>query len=161
MIAAFALAVALDSSTPDPNATVNIDGIAVTSAHVDELLRAFRGSHQSDAIAIQVKTKPTSEMPWYDPHWHYAGSSVDSSSVVHAEVWVNEIDVHAKDHYAVVGIAAGVLLADMESGFAGPYWKEFYAAEASRDKLAAARGDNPFVHRDTAAELIAEAIVDH
>jgi hypothetical protein len=155
-----ALALATDTATADPNATANVDGIVVTVANLQTLFEAYRNSQGGGAISIKIESKPAAQMPWYDPHWHYVGSSGGPSTGIVGDVWVNADDMHAKNHYAKVGIVAGILLMDMESGFAGPYWQKFYAAEASRDQEAAARGDNPSLHRDSAADRIAEALVN-
>lgn len=148
---------------PDPNATVSVDGIHVTVAHIRELYDAYKSAKTSDIIHVIFAPKPTKAMPWYDPHWHYAGSKVEGSSVIHSTVWVNADDARADStsRELVVGMAAGILLSCMDSGFAGPYWKKFYDVEAQRDVQAAARGDNPSLHRDTAAAQIADAIIQH
>jgi hypothetical protein len=156
-----AASIAFADATPDPNAAVVIDGIRVSVTHVRELFEAYKAAKTSDAIEITFAPKPTKAMPWYDPHWHYAGSKVEGSSLIHSTVWVNADDARADStsRELVVGMAAGILLSCMDSGYAGPYWKKFYDAEAERDVKAAARGDNPFVHRDSAAAQVAEAII--
>jgi len=155
-----AFAIALGATAGDANATVSIDGISVAASHVHELYQAFQASQSTTQLGIKIENKPATQMPWYDPHWHYAGTQSGSPAV--ATVWINGDDVaagDAKTHDVVVGITAGVLLSIMDSGFAGPFWKEFYDTEAARDANAAARGDNPFIHRDESAVEIAQAIV--
>jgi hypothetical protein len=165
MFAFIAAAVLFFSQTATAaSSTVNLDGIAVPQAQVQALISAFLAAKTSGKISVEVDRKPDASMPAYDPHWHYVESSVNSTGGILSEVWICQSDVDASKtgpgkHEAAVEIAAGILLAVMDSGYAGPYWKQFYDVEASRDKNDAASTGNPSYHRDTVAVQIASAML--
>lgn len=75
----------------------------------------------------------------------------------HADAVAAKTDAGA--HEGAVEIASGILLALMDSGVAGTYWKQFYDYEAARDKNDAPSSGNPNFHRESAAVQIASGML--
>ena len=143
-------------ATPDPNEIIVLDGTAVTVAQLKVLDDAFDSSKTSDAIEIRFDPKPQSAMPTYDPLWHYAGSSVHADGVIYSDVWISK--TVTPNHSTVVDAAAGIVMAIMDSGFAGTFWKSFYDAEARKDATDLGQTGNPLYHREAVALRIASAL---
>jgi len=158
MLVAVLMAASLlsDPGTPDPNEVIMLDGTAVTVAQLKALDDAFQASKTSDAIEISFDPKPQSAMPSYDPIWHYAGSSVHSNGVIYSDVWMSK--TVTPNHQAVVYAAAGILMAIMDSGFGGTFWKSFYDAEGRKDAADLGRTGNPLYHREAVALRLASAL---
>src|SRR5215467_5007876 len=130
--------------TASPADSIVLDGTVVSVAHMKELFNAFQLSRTSPHIIINVIEKPTSAMP-NGAVWHYAGSK-SAATHVDSWVWIDKSAPHTSEsdqRVIAAGIAAGIMLAIMDSGFAGQYWKQFYDAEAAKDKSDAARGGDP------------------
>lgn len=147
-------------TTPNPTDTIVLDGTVVSVAHMKELFDAFQLAKTSDRIDINILSKPASAMP-NGALWHYAGSKVHGSRV-DSWVWINKaaVDVSNPDQRRIAtGMAAGILLAIMDSGFAGAFWKQFYDAEARKDAAEAAQGGDAFAHREAVAQRVGNAIV--
>ena len=153
---AYVMALALAAADPDPSSIIMLDGTAVTVAQLKVLNDAFFEVKTSDVIDVNVLAKPPSAMPSYDPLWHYAGSTVGPSGHITSVVWITKTPQDA--HAALVEVAAGILLAVMDSGFAGTSWKSFYDKEVQKDKADLARTGNPFAHRDAVALRLALAM---
>jgi len=150
------------AETASPTDSIVLDGTVVSVAHMMELFNAFQLSRTSPRILINVIEKPTTAMP-NGALWHYAGSK-PAANHVDSWVWIDKSAPHTSDadqRVLASGIAAGILLAIMDSGFAGPFWKEFYDAEAAKDRTDAAQGGDPFGHRNAVAQRIGNAMVGH
>ena len=152
---------------PSPTATaspesIDLDGTAVSLDHVKELFDAFQRSRTSPRIIINVIDKPAAAMP-RGALWHYAGSK---PAATHVDTWV-WIDKAAPrkseaDQLALAaGMAAGIFLSIMDTGFAGPFWKQFYDTEAAKDAADAVHGGDPFGHRNAVAQRLGNAILSH
>ena len=125
-----ALAIAGATSSSAPAEDLNVDGLAVPASQLQSLMATFLSAKSSGKIAVTVDAKPDASMPAYDQHWHYAGSQIDQAGDVKSEVWISDDDVTAAKsaagkHEEAVEIASGILLALMDSGIAGSYWKDF------------------------------------
>lgn len=158
MLAAVLVAASLlsDQGTPDPNSTIMLDGTTVTVAQLKVLNDAFESSKTSSAIEISFESKAQSSMPSYDPLWHYAGSSIKTSGVIYSDVWISK--AVTSTHQGVVYMAAGILMAIMDSGFGGTFWKSFYDAEGRKDATDLGQTANPLYHREAVALKIASAM---
>jgi hypothetical protein len=150
------------AETASPSDSIVLDGTVVSAAHMMGLFNAFQLSRTSPRIVINVIEKPTAAMP-NGALWHYAGSK-PAATRVNSWVWIDKSAPHTSDadqRMLASGIAAGIMLAIMDSGFAGAFWKQFYDEEAAKDKSDAARGGDPFGHRDAVAQRIGNAMVGH
>jgi hypothetical protein len=149
-------------STPSPADTIVLDGTVVSLARMKELFDAFQLSKTSDRIVINIIGKPATAMP-NGALWHYAGSK-PAATHVNSWVWIDNAAPHTSDadqRVIAAGMAAGMLLAIMDSGFAGAFWKQFYDTETAKDAADAAHGGDPFGHRDAVAQRIGNAMISH
>jgi hypothetical protein len=149
-------------ATPSPADAIVLDGTIVSLVHMKDLFDAFQLSKTSDRIVINIVGKPTSAMP-NGALWHYAGSK-SAATHVDSWIWIDKAAPHtseADQRVIAAGMAAGMILAVMDSGFAGAFWKQFYDAEATKDAADAAQGGNPFGHRDAVAQRIGNAMISH
>jgi hypothetical protein len=150
------------NTSPNPDDTIVLDGTVVSVVHMKDLFNAFQLARTSDKIDIHILSKPASAMP-NGALWHYAGSK-GSDKRVDSWVWINKAatDVSKPDEKGIAaGMAAGIILAVMDSGFAGPFWKQFYDTEARKDAAEAAQGGDAFAHRDAVAQRIGNAMISH
>jgi hypothetical protein len=147
-------------NAPSPTGSIELDGTVVSVTHLQDLFNAFQRAKTSERIVINVVGKPTSAMP-RGALWHYAGSK-SAATHVDSWVWLDNGAPHAtaaEQRTIAAGIAAGMLLAIMDSGFAGAFWKQFYDAEAAKDAIEASAGGDPFGHRDAVAQRMGDAMV--
>jgi len=147
---------------PSPADTIILDGTVVTVAQMKDLFDAFQLAKTSNRIVINILGKPASAMP-NGALWHYAGSK-PAATHVDSWVWIDKAAPHSTDaeqRVIAAGMAAGMLLAIMDTGFAGSFWKQFYDSEAAKDAADAANGGDPFGHRNAVAQRIGNAMIAH
>jgi hypothetical protein len=147
-------------ATPSPSDSIDLDGTVISVAHMQDLFSAFQRARTSERIVINIISKPASAMP-NGALWHYAGSK-PAATHVDSWVWIDKSAPHASDaeqRRIAAGIAAGMLLAIMDSGFAGAFWKQFYDAEAAKDAFEASAGADPFNHRNAVGQRLGNAMI--
>lgn len=155
-MASLALALMIFVANPSADGSVVLDGTTISESHMRELFDAYQASRTSNRIVINILTKQS------PMHWEYGGYHV-VNQVINATVWINKSDADAgpaAKHTVLLGVVAGMMLAVMDSGFAGTFWKQFYDTEASLDAALGTPGNPSFAHRGSVAERLAQSIVD-
>ncbi|HEX5275097.1 MAG TPA: hypothetical protein VFW34_07465 [Candidatus Rubrimentiphilum sp.] len=134
---------------------VQIEGVTITTGDVRRLFEALRAALKPDdkTIPIIVSVKKASEMPSYDPQYHYLGISQDAKGARQMRVWLNK-DLSAKD--STNAIAAAFFLAITDGGYAGPAFKTLYDVFDKEDAQLPANAPDPFLNR----HRFAAALVD-
>jgi hypothetical protein len=127
-------------------ADVQIDGVTVTSADVMTLLTALHTAlnPKDTTIPIVVSLKPASDMPSYDPAWHYSGIAASQAGPKTLSVWFNR---DLKGPALETAIAQAFLLALTDGGFGGATFKEIYDAAAAKDAQLPATATDPYLNR--------------
>lgn len=88
-------------------------------------------------------TKPQSEMPAYDPDWHYVSSTMKDGYPV-ITIWVSD-RLGGKAPFSLMETTA--LLGLLDSGFGGADWQKIYAYSLARDKAQGPNAADPYKNR--------------
>jgi hypothetical protein len=135
-----------------------IEGVTVTNADITQLLTALHTALKPNdsTIPIIVSLKAPSEMPSYDPQWHYVGMQKEQNSGVNAMiVWVNS-DLKGADQQNA--IASSFLLALTDGGYGGTAFKQLYDIYAGKDAQLPSTAPDPFLNRHKFAEALAKMV---
>jgi hypothetical protein len=141
--------------------SVQIEGVTITA---DDMRRLFAALNlalkpNDSTIPILVSMKKASEMPPYDPQYHYLGISKDAKGARQMRVWING-DLSDKD--STDAIAAAFFLAIADGGYAGPAFKSLYDVFAKEDAQLSPNAPDPFLNRHRfAAALVKELNSTH
>ena len=126
--------------------SVQIEGVTITSQDLRQFFGALHTAMQPNdmTIPIVVSVKKTSDMPSYDPQYHYAGNRRDAKGASVFNVWING-DLKEKDQENA--LAAGFMLAIADGGFGGADFKKLYDVFAKEDAQIPANAPDPFLNR--------------
>jgi hypothetical protein len=137
--------------------SVQIEGVTITASDVSQLLDSLHKALSPDdnSIAVVISLKKPSEMPAYDPRWHYAGITEDKPGVPTMHVWI-EADLKGADLQNA--IEAGIMLALTDGGYGGPSFKKLYDIYAQEDAQLPANVPDPFLNRHKFAIALANML---
>jgi hypothetical protein len=141
------------SPTPSPGAQSSKD-IQFTAHDVATLLKATHDAESSPNVTIDLVGKDASDMPTYDPIFHFAGVDAKSGA---ATIWIMKSP--PKTPAGAQALRAAMELACMATGFAGPQWKGVYDQVAAWDGALPANAPNPYKYRLALTARI-QAIID-
>jgi hypothetical protein len=130
--------------------------LSFTGSDVAQLYKAVDAIETSDGILLNISMKPAAQMPSYDLIAHYAGQ-VPNGKPHEAALWMSSaLDSKSARHRRALHDA--MELAVMDSGIAGPKWKQIYDAAASADtKLPPAEPDR-YKNRHLVTQLVQNAV---
>ena len=113
-----------------------------TKAQIAALLKAVVDADKSPKITIDVSGKSAQDMPAYDPIVHYAGLD---PATQHPQIWL--LTNGPRSEEAVTAFNSAMMLAVMDSGFAGAAWKAYYDRLAAEDAALPPGSKNPYLNR--------------
>ncbi|HEV3090554.1 MAG TPA: hypothetical protein VGX91_03820 [Candidatus Cybelea sp.] len=130
-----------------------IEGVTITAADITQLLTALHKALKPNdsTIPIMVSLKSSSEMPAYDPQWHYAGIQEQSNGVKAMSVW---IDSGLKGTDQQNAIEASFLLALTDGGYGGKAFKQLYDIYAAKDAQLPPSSPDPALNRQKYAAAL-------
>jgi hypothetical protein len=131
-----------------------IEGVTVTSTDITQLQTALHTALRPNdsTIPIMVSLKPPSDMPLYDPVWHYVGIQQQNESPKAMVVWINS---NLKGQELQNAIASSFLLALADGGYGGTAFKQLYDIYAAKDAQLPANAPDPFLNRRKFAAALA------
>lgn len=128
-----------------------------TGPELAQLFKALGDIQTSPDILVNVSSKPSGEMPSYDPVCHYAGITAEPKGKT-ANVWCASTASEAAVRRAAAG---ALLLAIMDYGFAGPKWKATYDMLAAKDGALPASETNRYLNRLLVVQQLLKIIDDN
>jgi hypothetical protein len=134
-----------------------IEGVSITQKDLDQLFAAFRLALKPNdhTIPILIDIKKSSEMPAYDPQYHYIGATLDAKGARTFEFWVNG-DLQKADLQNA--ITSGVFLAITDGGYAGSAFKSLYDLYQKEDSQLPANAPDPFLRRQKFAAALVKLL---
>lgn len=134
-----------------------IEGVTITRADIAQLLTALHTALKPNdsTIPIVVSLKAPSEMPAYDPQWHYAGIQEQNSGVRAMTIWINSNLKSADQQNA---IEASFLLALTDGGYGGKAFKQLYDIYAAKDAQLPPDAPDPFLNRQKFAAALVNIV---
>jgi hypothetical protein len=146
LLAALILMISAYANAPAATDSVQIEGITITANDMQRLFSALDLALKPNdsTIPIFVSMKKPSEMPSYDPQYHYLGMSLDAKGSRQMHVWINSA---LSDKESTNAIAAAFFLAITDGGYAGPAFKSLYDVFAKEDAQLATGAPDPFLNR--------------
>ena len=127
--------------TPVPQYPTSLQ-YKITPADAAKLLQATRDIETDRESKLIVVSKAATDMPNYDPLFHYAG--IDP--IMHVPVIWMSSNVTRRQADSEAKLAA-LELACMDSGLAGPWWKSLYDSLESYDAHLAVTQTNRYFSR--------------
>jgi hypothetical protein len=130
-----------------------IEGVTITPADITQLLTALHTALKPNdsTIPIMVSLKSSSEMPAYDPQWHYAGIQEQSNGVKAMNVW---IDSTLKGTDQQNAIEASFLLALTDGVYGGKAFKQLFDIYAAKDAQLPSNSPDPALNRQKYAAAL-------
>ena len=133
-----------------------IEGVTVTNGDVTQLLTALHTALKPNdsTIPVIVSLKAPTEMPSYDPQWHYVGIQQQQNNGVKAMVvWFNS-GLKGADLQAA--IVSAFLLALADGGYGGTAFKQLYDIYAAKDGQLPPNAPDPYLNRHKFAAALAK-----
>lgn len=139
--------------SPNPAASVHIEGVTVTSQDIAQLYAAFKLALKPNdkTIPIVVVLKPAGDMPAYDKDWHYDGMRATKNGTKTMYAWINQSLTGIAMQNA---IAAATLLAITDGGYAGAAFKQLYDIYAAEDAQLPPSAPDPYLNRHRFADAL-------
>lgn len=134
-----------------------IEGVTVTNADITQLLTALHTALKPNdsTIPVVVSLKAPSEMPAYDPQWHYVGIQEQQGGVKAMVVWFNS---GLKGADLQTAITTAFLLAITDGGYAGTAFKQLYDIYSAKDAQLPANVSDPYLNRHKFAAALAKMV---
>jgi len=131
-----------------------LDGMSFTPQDVSQLLGGMHSAPGSSVhVQVNVIQKSAADMPPYDPARHYVRAVIGPDGAPQITLWIGP---NLKDPNVVAGMLAGALLGLVDSGYAGPKWKQLYDRVAAQDKALGPSAADPFMNRRSLAMRLAK-----
>lgn len=145
-------------AVPARAAGIQIEGVTVTSADITQLLKAFQTAVKPDdsTIPIIISLKAPSEMPPYDPQWHYVGIEERQNGGVKAMIVWFSSDLKGADLQNAIFSSFPLALAD--GGYGGTAFKQLYDIYAAKDAQLPPNAPDPYLNRHRFAAALAKML---
>lgn len=153
-----AISAAVFPPLPGRADAIQLEGVTITNAEIRQLLTALHTALKPNdsTIPIIVSLKAPSEMPSYDPQWHYVGIQEQQNGRIKAMiVWVNSGLKGADQQTA---IASSFLLALADGGYGGTAFKQLYDIYAAQDAQLPTNAPDPYLNRHRFAAALAKMV---
>lgn len=150
---AFAVAFQTSGLAQSPPPAPAAGSVQFTAHDVAALLKATMNAVNSPNITINMALRKPSDMPPYDPTFHFVGLDAKGT----ATIWA--VEPVEKTQASANALRAATELACMATGFAGPLWKSIYEQVAAADAGQPAGSPNPYRNRLALTARI-QAIID-
>ena len=135
---------------------MDLDGTSVTIRDFVTLMAGMTlaftpaGPHPSSDFI----TKPQSEMPAYDPDWHYVSSETKNGQPV-MTIWVSQ-RLNGKAPRDLM--ESTVILGLLDAGYGGAVWQKVYAKSLALDQAQGPNAANPIKNRRDLSDRLAGMI---
>jgi hypothetical protein len=136
-------------------AQTTIEGVTITGTDVSQLFKTMQVAAKPNdkTIPIVIEVRSPGDMPAYDRQWHYAGIVQSKSGTQEMRAWISE-DLRGDD--LKNAIAAAMLIAVSDGGYAGNAFKQLYDTFAAKDAQLPPNAPDPYLYRHKlAAALLA------
>jgi hypothetical protein len=153
LVACIALGLGARAAADDAIFSTNISG-----PDVAQLYKALAEIETSDKILLNISSKPASEMPSYDPIAHYVGP-IPNGKPHEAALFVSE-SFDGKNLQHDRALHAALELAVMDSGMAGPKWKQIYDVATAADTKLPPDVPDRYKNRHLVTKVVQDVVDD-
>jgi hypothetical protein len=133
-------------ATPVPNATATFPP-PPTNDQIVQLLNALRYELTPNSGKVAIDVIAALKMPAYDPLAHYVGMPDGKTPTIQLAGHPNATDADVEK-----ALNRAFLLAVMDDGEAGPYWKDLYDRTSAKDATLPSVAPDPYRYRHELAD---------